>query len=436
MMMKRRGIALLAAITVAVAGLTACSSSGSSGAEDGKSLVIWNYEDSASAMGVGWAKAVQIFKKEHPGVKVTFAKQAFASAKTSAKVLLSGNNVPDVMEFGIGAQNTGQLAALGLLTPLNAEVKKYGWDKVLNTPSLQAYSRYDKNGVAGSGNWWGITDYGSYILWYYNKDYFAKNGLSVPKTQAELDQLMATIKSEGTTPVSAAAQEFPYIHNWFEYVLRDAPKDWQNCYALFKCNVDWSAPYWVKGTQAAMDAVSKGYTSPDITGITHQQMGDNFIAQKSPLMTSGSWWYGTLVSQAKFNWGTFDWPQQNVTQGSTGNQWVVPAHAKNKKLAYDFMDITLRPEVQNLLGKLGGLPVAGDLSTIKDERTKAFTQAFQDYAKNDQFGIYPDGPIPGGLDEFLKLSQKVANRSESAQDIVNEMKTFYESGRKSLLAGN
>ena len=50
-----------------------------------------------------------------------------------------------------------------------------------------------------------------------------------------------------------------------------------------------------------------------------------------------------------------------------------PANPKAKKLAYDFIDITMRPEVQNILGERGGLPVAGDAATIKDAKPKEMT---------------------------------------------------------------
>ena len=60
-----------------------------------------------------------------------------------------------------------------------------------------------------------------------------------------------------------------------------------------------------------------------------------------------------------FNWGTFLFPGNTLHAGSAGNLWVVPENSKAKSLAYDFIDITMRPEIQNLLGNNGGVPVAG-----------------------------------------------------------------------------
>lgn len=433
MKLKRKLLAAIMIAGLAGAGLTACSSSGSSG--DGKSLVIWQYEDANSAQGQAWRLAVKNFKKDHPDVKVTFSNQSFASGKTSAKVLLSGNKVPDVMEFNKGAAGVGQLASLGLLDPLDEYVKKYDWTKTLNNDSYTQMSKYNNDGVPGSGKWYGIPNYGEYLLWYYNKDYFAQHNLQVPKTQAELTELMQKIKDDGTTPVSAAAKEFPYMQTWFQYVLQNAPKDWTKCYQLFQCKVDFNDSYWKDGTKAAEDAVAKGYVANNISGITHEQMGTNFLQQKNPLMMSGSWWYGRLAKESKFDFGTFPWPQQSINQGGVGNLWVVPAHAKNKDLAAEFINETLKPDVQTLMADQGGLPVAGDLTQIKDDRTKQFTQDFQDFAARNAFGFYPDLPIPGLLDDLLSDSQQIANQSKTPEQVVTQVEKSYDTGRKGLESG-
>jgi raffinose/stachyose/melibiose transport system substrate-binding protein len=425
MKLKRPFIAALAAIA-AVTAVSGCASGPA--AEDGKSLVIWNYEDENSAMGQAWQRAVEIFEEEHPDVDVKFAQQAFTSTKTNAQVLLSGNDVPDVMEFNKGAAGAGQLASQGLITPLTDAVEEYGWEDVLGTPSLSQLSRYTTDGVPGDGDWYGIPNYGEFVLWYYNKDFFAEHGLEVPETRAELDQLLDDIKELDVVPVAAAAKEFPYIHTWFQYVLRDAPADWVDCYQLLQCDVDFDADYWLDGTAAAEALVKDGYTSPNITGITHEQMGVNFLSGKSPLLTSGSWWFGRLGAEAKFDWDVFAWPEQNLNQGSVGNLWVVPTKAKNKELAYEFIDITLRPEVQNILGEKGGLPIAGDPSAITDERTAAFTAMFQQLADEDRLALYPDFPFPGYFEELLKDSQTVANGSKSPEEVVDIVQKFYEDG--------
>ena len=54
--------------------------------------------------------------------------------------------------------------------------------------------------------------------------------------------------------------------------------------------------------------------------------------------------------------------------GSGGNLWVVAANSKNKDLAYDWIDATLDPKVQTIMGNEGGLPVNANMDEIKDPK--------------------------------------------------------------------
>lgn len=418
---------------LAAAGAPLASCYAGSPSSSGDQLTIWHYEDETSAMGRAWAKAVQLFRKEHPGVRVNLVRQVFAASKVSAKVVLSSQDVPDVMEYNKGSAATGLLSSIGLLTPLTDAVKRYGWDQILSTRSLQQLSRYDSAGTAGTGDWYGVPNYGEYILWFYNKDFFRKHGLRVPTTRDGLWELLDRIKHLGVIPVAAAAKEFPFMQTWFQYVLRDAPTDWVERYQLLRGEVDFDAPYWREGSADAQRLVIDGYTSRNITGITQEEMGVNFLGGHSPLMTSGSWWYGRLEQEAPFDWGVFAWPEQALTQGSVGNLWVVPANARNKELAYRFMDITLRPEVQDIFYRMGGLPLAGRGGGVS-ARTREFTETFQTYTRRNKLAFYPDFPMPGLLDELLKDAQVLANRSKSPGRVIDSLAAYYGEQRAKIEA--
>lgn len=424
--------AALVALVGLVTALAACGGGDATSEQSGE-LTIWHYEDPSSAMGQAWAKAIEVFEDENPGVTVTLERQAFESLRSNAKVILTGNTVPDVMEFNKGS-DTGQLASLGLLTALTEEVEARGWDEKLSSPSVQVLAKYNELGVPGSGDWYGIPNYGEYILWYYNQEYFAEHDLAVPTTRAELDTLFETIKSEGTTPICGAAKDFPYIHTWFQAVLADAPADWVDNYQLFQGPVDFTAAYWVDGTREAQKWAQE-YTTPNVTGVTHEDMGSNFLSGQCPLMTSGSWWFGRLKTEATFDWGTFAYPDQNLNQGSTGNMWTVPTNSDNKDLAYEFIDITLRPEIQAILDEQGGLSLAGDPDAITDERTKAFTQDFQALVNENKLALYPDFPVPGFYDFMLSQSQAVANGTESPEAIIQALADYYNEGRAEIENG-
>lgn len=168
--------------------------SGGSGGSDDQTLTIWHYENEDSAMGQAWAKAIEIFEEENPDVDVVVEKQTFEQIQKNAKIVLTGDDVPDVMEYNKGNATAGQLAAQGLLTPLTDAATERGWDEKLSG-SLQTTATYDDQGLMGSGEWYGVPNYGEFVQVYYNKDMFAQYGLEVPTTLDELESVMQAFRT-------------------------------------------------------------------------------------------------------------------------------------------------------------------------------------------------------------------------------------------------
>ena len=110
---RRRTVTFAAAtvVTLAAATLAGCSPAGG----DDDTFTILQYEDPTTAQGQGWQLAVDLFKEKHPDVKVDFQTTSFDAFRKNAKLVLAGNDVPDVVEFNKGNADGGQLASQGLL---------------------------------------------------------------------------------------------------------------------------------------------------------------------------------------------------------------------------------------------------------------------------------------------------------------------------------
>ncbi|MBD7948812.1 extracellular solute-binding protein [Oerskovia sp. Sa4CUA1] len=425
-------VAALVALPLALAG---CAGGGSGGGDsDDKTLTIWHYESETSAMGQAWAKAIEIFEDENPDVTVDVQKQTFEQIQKNAKIVLTGDDVPDVMEYNKGNATAGQLASQGLLTPLTDAAKERGWDTTLSG-SLQTTATYDENGLMGSGEWYGVPNYGEFVGVYYNKDMFAQYGVQVPTTLAELETAMATFQAAGVTPLAEAGAEYPLGQLWYELVLANADQDFVDAYQLFDGDVDFQGPEMTEATETLADWIDKGYIASDSAALTAEDMGVSFINGTYPMMVSGSWWFGRIVDEMDADWGQFNFPGNTLQVGSSGNLWVVPTNADSKSLAEEFIDITLRPEVQNILGEAGGLPVAGDVSAITDERTQALTQNFNDILAADGLAFYPDWPVAGYYDVLVSQLQSLVNKSKTPAEVLDGLSGPYEEGKADLLEG-
>jgi raffinose/stachyose/melibiose transport system substrate-binding protein len=433
----RRAIGALAvtgllALTAACSSNSAGSSSSSSSDSKTGTLTLWHYEGPNSAMGIAWDAAIVKFKQTHPGVQVKFEEKGFEQIRQTAQLVLNSGQAPDVMEFPKGNATAGLISSQGLLTDLTDQVQQHGWDKKLST-SLQTTARYDDKGVMGSGKWYGVPNYGEYVEVYYNKKLFADRGITVPTTFDGFVAAMDKFKAAGITPLSVGGAEYPAQQIFYELALSKASRDWINNYQLYQGDVDFHDAAFSYGAQTFADWVSKGYISKSSSGTKAEDMGLAFEQGKYPMMISGSWWYGRFSDEIKrFDWGTFLFPGNKFAPGSSGNLWVVPTGATHKSLAYDFIDITMSPEIQTLMGNSGGIPVAADTSKITDPKNKELIANWNTLVSSDGLAFYPDWPAPGYYDVLVAGVQGLITGSKSPSSVLDGIAKPYKDNLKSV----
>jgi len=443
--MRKARLAVGVVLTVGALALSACGGGSGDGSADtgeavsttvdgaGRTLTLWDYENDTSAMGVAWNAAIKEFEKE-TGAKVAFEPKAFEQIRTTASQVLNSDKAPDVMEYNKGNATAGLLASQGLLSKLDDAVKAYGWDKKLAS-SLQTTAKYDDKGIMGSGGYYGIPNYGEYVQVYYNKDLFKKNGIKIPTSLDELQSAMQAFKDKGITPLAESAAEYPLGQLWYQLALSKADRDWVNAYQTYTDKVDFTGPEISYATQTIKDWTDKGFISKDATGQKAEDAGVNFINGKAPIFFSGSWWYGRFQEEAKFDWDSSLFPGSTMSPGSSGNIWVVPENAKNKDLAYKFIDITMSPEIQNLMGNHGGVPVAADPAKITDAKSKQLIENFNTLTKRDGIGFYPDWPTSTFYDQLNAGLQEILNGTKSPDEVNKELGQEYQDGVDQITGG-
>ncbi|MBP2479599.1 raffinose/stachyose/melibiose transport system substrate-binding protein [Crossiella equi] len=398
---------------------------GGAGDADGKTLEVWHYEAPNSAMGVAWREAIKEFEASHPGVKVRFQEKGFEQIQKTAPMVLNSREAPDVLEYNKGNATTGLLARQGLLTDLTEEVTRRGWDKVL-APGLQTTARYDDKGVMGSGKWFGVPNYAEYVTVYYNKDAFAQRGLSVPTTLAEFTAAMDAFVAAGITPLAVGGAEYPAQQILYQLALSKADRGWVDRFQRYTGPVDFHDAAWTYGAETFAEWVRKGYLSSKSAGVKAEDMGAAFTRGEHPIMISGSWWHGRLAKEVSaFQWGTFRWPGNALNAGSAGNHWVVPQGSKNKQLAYDFIDITMRKSIQHKLAEVGAIAVGADPAASSDPRITALTEDFTALVRADGLAFYPDWPAPGYYDTMVSATQKLITGSASPYQVLDELAKPY-----------
>jgi raffinose/stachyose/melibiose transport system substrate-binding protein len=257
---------------------------------------------------------------------------------------------------------------------------------------------------------------------FYNKDMLASHNVAVPTTLAEFEAAMETFVAAGITPIANAGAEYPAQQIFYELALSQADRNWVNSFEQYTSRVDFHGPQLTYAANTLADWVNKGYIAKDSVGLKADDMGAAFIAGQSPFMISGSWWVGRLATDIKqFQWGSFLFPGNKLHPGSSGNIWVVPTSSKAKKLAADFIDITMSPEIQNLLGNSGGIPVAADSTAITDPLSKEIIANFNTLTTQDGLAFYPDWPAPGYYDTLVAACQDLINGTKTPTEMLDEI---------------
>lgn len=422
-----RVLAVVGSLTVAAMGLAACSGGSGGDGGDGKTLKLWHYESADSAMGKAWAESIKVFEKE-TGAKVEFEEKSFEQIQKTASQVLDTDAAPDLMEFNKGNATAGFLASTGLIADISDAVDEYGWADKL-APSLQTTAKYSDDGVMGGDTWYGIPNYGEFVGVYYNLDAFASAGLEVPTTYDEFVDVLDAFVAKGITPLAEAGAEYPLGQLWYQLALSKADRSFVDDYQLYKSPVDWQGPELTYATETLEDYVAKGYIASDVSSIKAEDAGVSFINGTSPIFVSGSWWYGRFVNEATgFDWTLQAFPEAKLSLGSSGNLWVVPENAENKELAYEFIDITMRPEIQAIIGNNGGVPVAADPADITDEKSSALIETFNGVLDDDGLSFYPDWPAPGFYDVIVQQLQGLITGVQDARTTNANLGEQYDEG--------
>src|SRR5690554_853812 len=437
MRINYRKLAALATAGALTVTLAACSSDNGdtpdSGAEvpadgdwSGETLTVLHFDGEDSAMGIAWNRAIEIFEEE-TGADVNLEITAFETLRTSAEQLFDSSDAPDVAEYNKGNATAGQLASIGVLQNLDDAFDEYGWgDKLAD--SIGTTAQYNEDGVMGSGSYYGVPNYGEFTFLYYNEDMFAEAGLDAPESLEDIEAAAAAFADAGVTPFAESAQEYPLGQLWYQLALSKADRDFVNAYQLYTEPVDWSGEAITYATETLHDWIDSGYISTAATGMTAEDAGLQFINGQTPMFYSGSWWYGRFLSEIDgFEVGVTNWPSTELTPGSGGNMWVVPVESSQPELAKIFIDITMRPEVQALLGESGGLPVAANTEDINDENAQVPIGLFNEVNERDGISFYPDWPTPDFYGDLNAVLQGLVNGDYTPEEANAQLEEYYES---------
>lgn len=326
-----------------------------------KELVINSYM-SDEAPKAAFQGIVDSFQKANPGIKVTVNTIAHEQYKTQLASWLTSSSAPDIVTWFAGYRMQA-FAAKNLLEPIDSVFP--GGDISKEFPQAFKMASSYKGKVyfmPQSWYWWAV---------YYNKDVFAKYGLTPPATWDDFIKVCETLKKNGVAPIAVGAKDTWTTGGWFD--LLDSAVNGGDFHAeLTGGKVAYTDPRVKKSLGLIAELSKKGYFIDNATSLSWQESVKPLAEGTAGMYLMGQFIMDTVPADKRSSIDFFPFPiyggNAKYTVDTPTDGFMMPAKAKNKEAAKKFLAFLATKEQQEAFCKpLGRLAANVNVSAPNEE---------------------------------------------------------------------
>jgi len=365
---------------------------------------------------------VAAFTKANPDIQVKFTQFQSEDFKTQLRVTVASGEIPDVY-----CSNEGftffEYVNRGAALDITDVIDKEGWRKEIFPDFLKADT--DKN-----GHIWGVP-WSTIHYWqaiFYDKAFFAKNNIPIPKSISDLVDTSAKVQAAGRYPVSFGDRDgWPGLLLLGDLFLQQAPPSYVD--DLNSGKVKWTDSDVARNALQAIGTMgTKGVFAPGFLTSDHQAAIMAWAGGKAAMLYNGTWWPGvTGSSDVGFDIGVMPLPRIAPDQPLKGTQFWASNHVlisskvtgAEKDASIKFVGFLLSNEGQQIMGSAAGAVTSNPDANKSLKVAPYFAEApFTDQANLPKMGYF-DHAFPIPVIEELKVDiQKLMQGSESVDDAL------------------
>lgn len=348
------------------------------------------------------------------GVKVTINGIDHESNKTAIRNYLV-TSPPDVC-FWFSGNRMRAFVKRGLFDDITDLFQREKFYDVLGVMT-QTVSVDDRQyGLPTGGSMWGIL---------YRKDVFAQHGLTTPKTWDEMIATCDKAAAAGLVPLGIGTKELWPAAGWFDYLnLRINGLDYHM--RLMDGQATYLDPELTAVFDRWEDLIKRNYFLPNHTSYSWQQAAAFLVQGKAAMFFLGNFARRVFPDDQVEQLGFIPFPQIQPGVGPfeefSVNSIHIPARAKNKELARDFLAYFYRPE--NLGAYLqpdGNIPARKDVKMQVDPLMQSVVDTLQAAKGTSQF--YDRDTDPDMAQAGLNAFQEFMVAPQRRQAILQRLET-------------
>lgn len=165
-----------------------------------------------------WQSLADQYMAQHPNVKIEITVLENENFKAKLTTVMQSGEVPDLFQsWGGGTMN--QQVEAGLLKDITSYLDKEGWRDTFSEGALGVYAYKGKN--------YGVPRDMGMVGFWYNKDLFAKAGISNPPvTWSEFLEVIKKLKVADITPIALGeGDKWPGAFYWEYLAVRIGGKE-------------------------------------------------------------------------------------------------------------------------------------------------------------------------------------------------------------------
>ena len=393
-------------------------------------LVLWDlHTDGPAAAMVD--KIVADYMAKNPNVTVTHSAFKVEDLRNIIKPAINSGKGPDVFSYDAGAGYLGVLAGSSLAYDMTDYAKQHDW-----------YQKFFDWGLAKStfgGRLYGVTNQLELLGFFYNKDIFAKAGVTPPSSYAQFLDVAKALKAKGYLPIILPDKDqWPGFH--YESI-------WLNSFAgpdmvkkAVKTEISWETPIFAEALDEFSRLVASGLTSDKPLGLSYQDALNSFYAGGGAMIPTGTWIVGEAVANMKDNVGYFFLPAAkpgvpNSPPGGFGEALVVNAKSKHPLIALDFIDFMFSESQIKTIYEVGGfIPAVNDVDVSKLDIPGLLKDVIKEIDSAQTLGENIDVLMPPKVNEVTAnyIQEIIAGKKTGALALAEKQQALLED----IAAGN